>query len=247
MFFILNKELIIYCIFGKNSIQYYCPAYKGYFSRAWFRENYNMHDRHFNKKHGLLLGALIMTALLFPAGCGQRQEEHHLEKLEAAEETEITEEKTETEHSREESAVYIYVCGAVNAPGVYEVSGNSRVFEAIRAAGGMTENASAVSVNMARTVTDGEQIYVPTLEEAETQDARSGAESPGSGTEQDKVNINIASKEQLMTLPGIGESKAESILQYREEHGKFESVEDLMKISGIKEGIFNKIKDDIII
>lgn len=140
--------------------------------------------------------------------------------------------------------VYVYVCGAVNAPGVYELKSGARVFEAIQLAGGLTGEAAPEAVNQARTVSDGEQIRVPTAQEAEEQGAGVG-ETVIEGSDNRKVNINTAGKEELMTLTGIGESKAQSILDYREENGKFGNIEELMQIQGIKEGVFNKIKDDI--
>ncbi len=146
----------------------------------------------------------------------------------------------------EEGDVYVYVCGAVNAPGVYELKEGARVFEAIQLAGGLTEAAAADAVNQARIVTDGEQIRVPTVEEAQNQGAGVAGEVT-EGTENNKININTAGKEELMMLTGIGEAKAESIMDYREKNGSFTSIEELMQIEGIKEGVFNKIKDDITI
>ena len=145
-----------------------------------------------------------------------------------------------------EGDVYVYVCGAVNAPGVYELKEGARVFEAIQLAGGLTEAAAADAVNQARIVTDGEQIRVPTVEEAQNQGAGVAGEVT-EGTENNKININAAGKEELMMLTGIGEAKAESIMDYREKNGSFTSIEELMQIEGIKEGVFNKIKDDITI
>ena len=146
----------------------------------------------------------------------------------------------------EEGNVYVYVCGAVNAPGVYELKEGARVYEAIQLAGGLTEAAAADAVNQARIVTDGEQIRVPTVEEAQSRGAGVAGEVT-EGTENNKININTAGKEELMTLTGIGEAKAESIMDYREKNGSFTSIEELMQIEGIKEGVFNKIKDDITI
>ena len=113
----------------------------------------------------------------------------------------------------------------------------------------MTENAAPELVNQAEVVADGTRVYVPDQEEAD--EFRNGTEGLGTevtgGAEKGKININTAGKDELMTLTGIGETKAESILEYREENGKFESIEELMQIEGIKEGVFNKIKDDITI
>ena len=111
----------------------------------------------------------------------------------------------------------------------------------------MTAEAAPEAVSQARTVADGEQIYVPTVREVQMQGAGVEDIVTGNADVSGKVNINTAGKEELMTLTGIGEAKAQSILDYREEHGKFGSIEDLMLIEGIKEGVFNKIKEDITI
>ena len=111
----------------------------------------------------------------------------------------------------------------------------SRIWDAIQAAGGTTPEAREEALNQAEHVVDGQTIYVPAREEETTE----------SLTSDGRININAASKEEWMTLPGIGESKAETILEYRKEHGAFQSIEDLMNIPGIKEGVFNKIKEQI--
>ncbi len=131
--------------------------------------------------------------------------------------------------------LFVYVCGAVNREGVYELPIGCRVFEAIEAAGGFREDADTHAVNQAELLRDEERIYVPVI--GETADSHS--------EEEGKVNINKASKEQLMTLPGVGASRADSIIKYREEQGNFQSIEDIMQVSGIKEGLFEKIKDFI--
>lgn len=182
---------------------------------------------------------LIFAAFLFLAGCAGDTEGQVPEELA------VSDDAPSEEESPEEEMVWVYVCGAVNTPGVYEMDAGTRVFEAVQAAGGMADDAAADSVNLARNVSDGEQIYIPTEEEASAGAAGSGPAS--AGAQQGKVNINTASLEELMTLTGIGEAKAESIIRYREENGGFRKPEDLMEISGIKEGVFEKIKDDIII
>ena len=153
----------------------------------------------------------------------------------------------DTEEDRETGTVFVYVCGAVHSPGVYELKSGARIYEAIEMAGGTTEDAAQELVNQAEIVCDGTRIYVPDQEEAK--ELGNGAQGLGTEVtgeaEKGKVNINTAGKDELMTLTGIGEAKAESILKYREENGKFESIEELMQIGGIKEGVFGKIKDDI--
>jgi len=143
------------------------------------------------------------------------------------------------------------VCGAVLSPGVYEMPYGARVVAAIEAAGGFVENAAVDYLNLARVLSDGEKLMVPTMEEAEAlkETEASGKVSVGAvsqgGSENGaglSININTATKEELMELPGIGESKALSIIAYREENGAFGSIEEIMLVSGIKEGAFAKIK-----
>lgn len=150
----------------------------------------------------------------------------------------------------EKSGIYVYICGEVINPGVYELSGDSRIYEAVDAAGGFTENAARESINLASKVSDGMQITIYNKEEAASLPA--GGTSAGKNSGQDQmsgssslVNLNTATKEELMTLKGIGESKAEDIIRYREKSGGFKKIEDIMKISGIKEAGFQKIKDSI--
>lgn len=210
---------------------------------------------------------LAMTVFFFLVGCvADNTQENGLEEVtlsgeetgkeqsadgqsERKQEDKISDAEVSQKNSgdeNEDTTVFVYVCGAVNVPGVYELKENARVFEAIRAAGGVTAEAAPDMVNQAAVVTDGGQIYVPTAGEEQAQDLGVG-ETEANGTDNRKVNINTASEEELMTLSGIGEAKAAAILKYREEHGGFESIEELMEIEGIKEGVFGKIKDDITI
>ena len=203
-----------------------------------------MHDR-MKKMKAVWLP--ILAAALVSAGCSDKDGES-LEELSVSAESETEEEGAVPQEEQEPAeTVYVYVCGAVNAPGVYELKKDARVFEAITLAGGMTAEAAPEAVSQARTVADGEQIYVPTVREVQMQGSRVEDIVTGNADVSGKVNINTAGKEELMTLTGIGEAKAQSILDYREEHGKFGSIEDLMLIEGIKEGVFNKIKEDITI
>ena len=146
------------------------------------------------------------------------------------------------------------VCGAVVNPGVYEMEGDSRIFQSIEAAGGFLPEAATRLVNQAQPVSDGQQIYVPTQEEAEAGDysmqeeSTSTAISSGGNTDESvsgMVNINTADAAALKTLTGIGEAKAQAILSYREEHGAFSTVEEIMQVPGIKESTFSAIKDKI--
>ena len=133
----------------------------------------------------------------------------------------------------------------MKSPGVYELEPGSRIYEAVRAAGGMTEAADEYYLNQAEVLNDGQQIYVPSKEEIEAEEKILGKPEEIKEEGSKKVNLNTASKEELMTLTGIGEAKADSIIRYREENGGFQNPEDLMKIEGIKSGVFNKIKEQI--
>lgn len=188
----------------------------------------------------IYLGALILCVLLL-AGCKGKS---YLEQADP-EDAQAADESPQAEPER----LYVQVCGAVKMPGVYELKQGSRVFQAIELAGGLREDACDRDLNQAQPLADGQKIYVCTQEEAaagETApEGEAGGGGSGGGSEDGKVHLNTAGLEELMTLPGIGESKAKLILSYREEHGSFAAPEDLMQIRGIKEGVYNKIKDRI--
>lgn len=139
--------------------------------------------------------------------------------------------------------IYVYVCGAVKNPGVYTVEDGARQIVAIEAAGGMLPEACADGLNLAALVSDGERIYVPTKEEADTWS--NDGQPLGAGVNNGLVNINTAAKEELMTLPGIGETKAQRIIEYRETHGRFFDIEALKNVPGIKSGTYDALKEFI--
>ena len=138
--------------------------------------------------------------------------------------------------SRKEQVLTVYVCGAVENPGVYELPLESRVYEAVGLAGGMTSEAAQTAVNQAELLVDGQMIEIPTEEEMQADAAEEAEHSDG------LVNINTAGLEELKTLPGIGDSKARSIIAFREENGAFAAIEDIKKIEGIKDGVFTKLE-----
>ncbi len=226
-------------------------------------------DRRKEQDEGLVeLAELTESEELTDTGSGEIPEEENAKKAE-----ERTKEGQRTDSAGKESEapedtaeVYVHVCGQVTNPGVYRVPSGSRLFEVIEAAGGLLEDAADELLNQAAQVQDGQQVYVPSREEADRgmSDQRASnldaagqsVSNPGvSGSSSDpgfalaaddgKINLNTASKEQLMTLSGIGEAKANSIIAYREGHGGFKKIEELMEVEGIKEGVFNKVKDQI--
>ena len=133
-----------------------------------------------------------------------------------------------------EGSIWVYVCGEVASPGVYELQEGDRITHAIEAAGGLTEAAGQVYLNQAAHLTDGQRIYVP-----------SDMADAGMGKDTGIINLNTATKAELLSLSGIGESRAEAIIAYRETNGGFRKIEDLKKVDGIKEGIFQKIREQI--
>lgn len=163
----------------------------------------------------------------------------------SVEQNSFSESKEDTANEQEGKAIYVYVCGAVNHTGVYELKKDSRVYEAIECAGGLREDAATLAVNQAEILSDGQQIYIPTKEEYEAGNSANITDSSQLNASDGKIHLNTATKEELTTLTGIGESRAESIIAYREAHGSFQSVEELMNVDGIKEGIFQKIKEQI--
>lgn len=138
-----------------------------------------------------------------------------------------------------EQEICVYVCGAVEAPGVVFLPVGSRAADALEAAGGFATDAAEEAVNLAAKVSDGEKLYFPAHGEYVAQAEQEKASISG------LVNINTADIAQLCTLPGIGESRAADIIAYRESHGGFAACEDIMKVSGIKESVYNKISGKI--
>ncbi|MBO8156016.1 MAG: helix-hairpin-helix domain-containing protein [Bacillaceae bacterium] len=153
-------------------------------------------------------------------------------------ENDSQDEKTETEMIT--PIIMVDVKGAVQYPGVYETTADARVKDVIEMAGGMTGDANQQSVNLAQRVYDEMVIYVASNDENEVMQIQVGFESG-------KVRINTAEKGKIESLPGIGPSKAEAIIQYRKEHGPFKKLEDLLNVSGIGPKTLEKLKEWIII
>ncbi|MCI8616542.1 MAG: hypothetical protein HFJ01_15880 [Lachnospiraceae bacterium] len=163
--------------------------------------------------------------------------------------------KTGKDDGQETKECVVHICGAVVHPGVYTLEEKSRVYQAIDRAGGFLEDADADFLNQADFLSDGMKLYVPTKEEVkaagELPKWQDVGKNTGSAVEADRekedslVNINTAGEELLCTLPGIGSSKAMGIISYREKNGSFRRIEDIMNVEGIKEGLFQKIRDKI--
>lgn len=200
--------------------------------------------------------SMICMCVFFSSGCTSRTErflEENTEAFTAEEQSDQSEQDKSEEQDNEASAIpsviYVDVCGHVARPGVYTFTEGSRIYEAIEAAGGFTEDAAVTAVNRAEFLTDAMQLYIPSREEFYGSGDMPAADIAAAGTaspaDDGTIDLNTAGMDQLCTLPGIGESKASAILAYRDKYGPFASVEELMQVNGIKEGTFAKIKDRI--
>ena len=183
--------------------------------------------------------------------------------------TQASNQTNETEKEGEETIV-VHVSGAINIEGIVELEAGSRIANAIEKAGGVKENADMTDINLAYPLEDGMKIHIPTKEETEAnknnenmidesyvtsssggvsskEDTNSTQGSSKLTTSNEKVNINTATQEELDTLPGIGPSIASKIIDYREQNGKFNSIEEIKEVSGIGDAKYEKIKDSITI
>lgn len=170
---------------------------------------------------------------------------------------EVAEESDKEKETQGGGKIFIDIAGEVKNPGVYEVTSDSRIFEAIEKAGGLTEKADTTNVNQAETVKDGQKISIPKKGATAQSSGGSGGESsqttsapasnaqtsagtdPASGT---KININSADSSQLQTINGIGPSTAEKIIRYRTSKGAFKSIDDLKKVNGIGDKKLEKLR-----
>lgn len=197
-----------------------------------YRQLYKKHKR--AVQYGICAVFLIITGLIYLAG---RKNASVSENTFA--DNVVSSSIEDSWHMESESSVediYVYICGHVNSPGVVKCLKGTRLYEAVAMAGGADDLADMSAVNLAALVADGERIYIP-----EYGENISVIEEQTEGI----VNINKATESELMTLPGIGSSRAEDIVRYRTDNGRFQTIEDIMKVSGIKEAAFNKIKNYI--
>ena len=212
--------------------------------------------------------AVGLTVLICLGGCGQSDAPVVLEPLQIAENAGNAENAgdaeaagsrdakadTDPDEAKEEpKTILVHVCGQVQRPGVYELPLGARVADALLAAGDFTADADPNYWNLAAQVADGEQIYVPSEAEVAEGLVQSGGGPAGTsggqnvqnsgGSGSGLLNINTASLQELKSLPGIGDVKAGAILSYREAHGGFASIEEILQVEGIKDGVYEKIRD----
>ena len=189
--------------------------------------------------------AVIGGVLLILVGVGGlfSQKEESVEEIEAVVTT-VLAEKTEVS-TTQETVIFVDVKGAVKNPGVYQMKSGDRVKDALDAAGGLTKEADSQKVNLAQRVEDQMVIVVP-KEGEEVVAAITGGATSKEASKEGKVNINTATVEELKTLKGVGEKKAEAIIEYRKKNGSFKTKEDLMKVRGIGKKLFESFEERIV-
>ncbi|MEI3525401.1 MAG: SLBB domain-containing protein [Eubacteriales bacterium] len=169
----------------------------------------------YRRKYQIRLWVAVLILLAGLTGCRKKTAVYDS----AAEEitTEVAETDRQTTGEEKVASIWVYVCGEVRDPGVYELPEGSRITDAVEAAGGMTGDAAETYLNLAETLSDGQKIEVPSVEMAEALEEAAAQDTSG------LVNLNRATEAELMTLSGIGESKAKEIIRYRESRGGFQS------------------------
>lgn len=214
----------------------------------------------------IIISKIVFVAFIVVfmiSGCGENEpqlvdlsqqsnSEKYIDDSEEGREDDVTGAVNETKS--DEVTICVHISGAVVEPGLYELSEGSRLYDAVMAAGGFTNDAAVDYSNLAEVLLDGVKYHIYTeseIEEIKTVEEVSGGQGALNTTSHynsvGQLNINLATKEELMKLSGIGEAKAQSIIDYREENGAFKSIDDLKNVSGIGEGLFTKISGDIIV
>lgn len=206
-----------------------------------------------NRKQKIFL-SIIAIILIISAGIYVYFKDYSNNNIEELEVENINNEETDKENEEEKGKIKVHISGAVKNEGVIELEEGARLIDGIEKVGGFTEEAYTKDINLASILEDGMKIYVYSkkeMEEGNTIENNNNilkneiVSNQGSttSTKNEKININKATEEELDTLPGIGESTAKKIIEYREEKGTFKNIEELKEVSGIGDAKFDKIKD----
>lgn len=207
------------------------------------------------KENKKLVIVIIVVLLLTGLFCYFRFRESENVDVFQPEDGIVTNESTNTVEEVEEEMIIVHVSGEVKEPGIVKLKEGERIADAIEKAGGATDDADLSKLNLAYVLEDGVKVRIPKKNEEENAgeyvSEESGEEVIQEGsveaeentqTTSKVVNINKANQEELMTLPGIGESTAQKIIDYRKENGNFQTIEDIKNVSGIGDSKFNQIK-----
>lgn len=207
--------------------------------KKYFNKDYVIEHKALFLKGGVLIIFLIAATFIF---IGKSDEDKTLEQVEKLSEEQMTEDDENWMEEYQTYDVYVDIGGEVKNPMLLQLPPGSRIDDAIKAAGGLTDKADLSNVNRAQLLEDGQKILIPTLgDSASAEEAKKISDAQ----KDVKVNINTANDDELRTLDGVGPATAEKIINHREKNGKFKSIEDIMDVSGIGEKTFERLKDDI--
>ncbi|MBL7574853.1 competence protein ComEA [Peptoniphilus asaccharolyticus DSM 20463] len=187
------------------------------------------------KKNKILIGVFVVIAMFLAKIYVDMTEVKSEPKLSLESSNQISESDSKLLLEDEPEEIYVHVAGRVKSPGLVKLPSGSRVIDAVNACGGMFEDADMNNINLAKKLADEDRVYIPYVGEV--------AKSSG-GEELSKININSATKEDLMKLPNVGEKTAQSIIKYREKT-QFKKIEDIMNVPGIGEKTFESLEDSI--
>lgn len=212
-------------------------------------------------KFKLLLGGIVLVGLGIFAffQVNLQKQSSQATALSSSQNVSVTSSTLTSSSNTQTTSDYVYVDlkGAVKNPGVYKMASTARVTDVIKKAGGISEQADINQVNLACKLTDQMLIYIPQIGEQPdilspalisqqtSQATNTQTITDSTTTDTNKINLNSATKEQLQQLNGIGDKKADLIIQYREDNGGFKTIEDLKNVSGIGDKTFESLKDSI--
>lgn len=197
-----------------------------------------------------IVSGFLLSNLLFHREPEEIAAKEILSPFSSSEENQLPEGNTVEEDARPK-VMYTDIKGSVKEPGIYSFSSEERVYDVLKRAGGLLEEADSDRINFSAKIEDQQVLYIPAVGEEPPEHLNQSASPEGkqstADTEPSKININTASSSELQQIPGIGSVKAQEIIRFREENGSFQKVEDLQEISGIGEKTVEKLKNFVTI
>ncbi|WP_258082288.1 helix-hairpin-helix domain-containing protein [Enterococcus faecium] len=197
-----------------------------------------------------IVSGFLLSNLLFHREPEEIAAKEILSPFSSSEENQLPEGNTVEEDARPK-VMYTDIKGSVKEPGIYSFSSEERVYDVLKRAGGLLEEADSDRINFSAKIEDQQVLYIPAVGEEPPEHLNQSASPEGkqstADTEPSKININTASPSELQQIPGIGSVKAQEIIRFREENGSFQKVEDLQEISGIGEKTVEKLKNFVTI
>ncbi|WP_311823958.1 helix-hairpin-helix domain-containing protein [Enterococcus lactis] len=197
-----------------------------------------------------IVSGFLLSNLLFHREPEEIAAKEILSPFSSSEENQLPEGNTVEEDARPK-VMYTDIKGSVKEPGIYSFSSEERVYDVLKRAGGLLEEADSDRINFSAKIEDQQVLYIPAVGEEPPEHLNQSASPEGkqstADTEPSKININTASPSELQQIPGIGSVKAQEIIRFKEENGSFQKVEDLQEISGIGEKTVEKLKNFVTI